>query len=188
MDDNHTVAWAIRQRREQLGLTIRGLAAKCGVSPSMISDIERTAKSPTISTLSAVAAALGVPTAALISGPTSEAKRMRVVRAADRSPVTDPTSGATRDDFGPTVAGSRIEFLRYVVPPRSVAGPFAPHPSGTIEHIHVASGRIRMVLGSEAVTLAAGDSCSCLADASHHFDNSDGESEALLYIVVETAL
>jgi transcriptional regulator with XRE-family HTH domain len=187
IDDTPNVARAIRQRREQLGLTIRGLAAKSGVSPSMISDIERTAKSPTISTLSALAAALEVPTAALIEVSMSEGGRMRVVRAADRSPVIDPNSGMTRENFGPAIAGSHVEFLRCVVPPSSVAGPFEPHPRGTIEHVHVASGRIRMILGTEEVTLAAGDSCSCFADASHSFDNSGNESEALLYIVIEEA-
>src|SRR5262249_43596086 len=134
---------------------------------------------------SALAAALGVPTAALIDDPRSESRRLQVVRAADRSPAMDPASGTIRESFGPTIAGSRIEFLRCIVPPRSVAGPFAPHPRGTIEHVHLASGRIRMILGSEEVALAAGDSCSCLPDASHRFDNSDGEREALLYIVVE---
>src|SRR5262249_27573786 len=137
--------------------------------------------------LSALAAALGVPTAALIDDPRSEKRRMQVVRAADRLPVIDPASGMARESFGPAIAGSRVEFLRCIVPPRSAAGPFAPHPRGTIEHVHRASGRIRMILGSEEVTLAAGDSCSCLADAPHRFDNSDGEREALLYIVVEPA-
>jgi transcriptional regulator with XRE-family HTH domain len=185
-DDNVRVARAIRRRREQLGLTIRALAAKSGVSPSMISDIERTAKSPTVSTLSALAAALGVPTAALISDTTSESGRIRVVRAAERLPVAGRTSAVTRESFGPAIAGSKVEFLRCLVPPRSLAGPFAPHPKGTIEHVHLASGSIRMVVGSDSVSLAAGDSCSCLADVPHSFDNRDGKKEALLYIVVES--
>jgi transcriptional regulator with XRE-family HTH domain len=54
------VARAIRDRREQLGLTLRALSSASGVSSSMISDIERGAKSPTISTLSALADALDV--------------------------------------------------------------------------------------------------------------------------------
>jgi transcriptional regulator with XRE-family HTH domain len=186
IDDTDRVARAIRHRREQLGLTIRGLAAKSGVSPSMISDIERIVKSPTVSTLSALAAALGVPTAALISDSISESNRIRVVRAAERLPVTGRTSGMVRESFGPAIAGSKVEFSRCLVPPRSLAGPFVPHPKGTIEHIHLVSGSIRMVVGSDSVSLVAGDTCSCLADAPHSFDNSEGKKEALLYIVVES--
>lgn len=185
-DDASNVAHAIRQRRDQLGLSIRDLAARSGVSPSTISDIERQAKSPTVSTLSALAAALAVPTTALVEGGMREEARMRVVRAAERSRTTDPKSRITRESLGPRIKGSNVEFLRLVIPPSSIAGPFAPHPRGTIEHVHVAFGSICMLLGSETVTLGPGDSCICLADAPHSFDNRKGKREALLYVVVES--
>jgi transcriptional regulator with XRE-family HTH domain len=184
-DTTKQVAQAIRNRRERLGLTLRALAAKSGVSSSMISDIEREAKSPTISTLSALAEALEVPLAALVTTPTPSARRMRVVRASERSEFVDPVSGARRDSFGPAVAGSKVEFLRYAVPPRTVAGPFPAHENGTIEHVHLAAGSVRVMLGADAVALRTGDSCTCLADAPHGFDNSEGEVEALVYLVIE---
>jgi transcriptional regulator with XRE-family HTH domain len=179
------VAQAIRNRREQLGLTLRALATRSGVSPSMISDIERASKSPTISTLSAIAEALEVPIAALVDTSTPTIRRIRVVRAAERSESIDPASGARRDSFGPAVAGSKVEFLRYAVPPHTVAGPFPAHASGTIEHVHLAAGSVRVMLATEAVTLEAGDSCSCLAEWPHSFDNSESEVEALMYVVSE---
>jgi hypothetical protein len=48
-----------------------------------------------------------------------------VVRASERSPLIDKTNGAQRDSFMPTVAGSKVEFLRYTMPPRIASGPFA---------------------------------------------------------------
>jgi transcriptional regulator with XRE-family HTH domain len=187
IEDNVTtrVAQAIKGRREQLGLTLRALAARSGVSSSMISDIERGAKSPTISTLASLGEALAVPISALVDRTTPAVRRMRVVRATERSGAIDPASGARRDDFGPALAGSRVEFLRYTVPPRAVAGPFAAHATGTIEHIHLAAGRLRVTLGNDAVMLGAGDSCTCLADATHGFDNSESNVEAQLYLVIE---
>jgi mannose-6-phosphate isomerase-like protein (cupin superfamily) len=56
---------------------------------------------------------------------------------------------------------------------------------GTIEHMHLAAGSIRAVFGTDAVALDAGDSCTCLADTPHRFDNRDGDVEALIYIVLE---
>src|SRR5215471_9546415 len=111
------VGRAVRTRREHAKLTIRGLAAKSGVSSSMISDIERGAKSPTISTLAVLAAALGTPIRALVETPAATARRIRVVRGARRRTRIDRGTGAARQDFGPAIAGSRVEFLRYVVPP-----------------------------------------------------------------------
>jgi len=179
------VARAIKQRREQLDLTLRDLASQSGVSASTISDIERGAKSPTISTLDALAQALGLPISALADSAAQSASRIHIVRAAERPKFVDTKSGAKRDSFGPTLPGSKVEFLSYVVPPRKVAGPFAAHVSGTIEHMYLAAGEIRVVFGSEAVTLEAGDSCTCVADSVHHFDNGEGRVEALIYLVVE---
>jgi transcriptional regulator with XRE-family HTH domain len=177
------VGRAVKGRREELNLTLRALATKSGISPSMISDIERGAKSPTIATLAQLSEALDVSVAALVDARPPE--RIRVVRAAAMSTLTDPATGATHQSFGPAVAGSKVEFLRYMVPPRVTAGPFAAHANGTIEHVHVGAGAVRVVVGDEAVTLRAGDSCSCRADASHAFDNAQGDVEALIYLVVE---
>ena len=179
------VARAVRARREKLGLTLRALAAKSGASSSMISDLERGAKSPTISTLSAIAEALEVPISALVDPGTSATRRLHVIRASERTKLVDPASGTRRDGFGPAIAASKIEFMRYAVPPGASAGPFPAHANGTIGHIHLASGGIRIVLGTDAVMLQAGDSCTCLADAPHAFDNRKGDVEALIYVVIE---
>jgi transcriptional regulator with XRE-family HTH domain len=134
------VAKAIKRRRQQMGLTLRELASQSGVSASMISDIERDAKSPTISTLDALSQAVGLPMSALVDSAASLASRIHVVRAAERPNFIDTRSGAKRDNFGPKLPGSKVEFLRYVVPPRRMAGPFAAHAKGTIEHMHAALG------------------------------------------------
>ena len=42
---------AIKQQREAPGLSLRTLAARSGISSSMISDIERGTKSPTVTTV-----------------------------------------------------------------------------------------------------------------------------------------
>src|SRR5690348_2525816 len=165
------VGRALKARRETIGLTLRALATKSGVSPSTISDIERGAKSPTTSTL------LGVE----LPPP----GRIQVIRGAEQPTIVDPATGARREKFGPAQAGSKVEFVRYVVPPRATAGPFPPHAAGTIEHLHVAAGAVRIVCGDDAARLEAGDSCTCRADAPHLFDNADGEAEALIYVVIE---
>jgi transcriptional regulator with XRE-family HTH domain len=179
------VAQAIKRRREQMELTLRDLAMQSGVSASAISDIERGAKSPTISTLDALARALGLPMSAFADNGVQLASRVHVVRAAERPKFVDTKSGAKRDSFGPTLPRSKVEFLSYAVPPRKVAGPFAAHVSGTLEHMYLAAGKIRVVFGSETVALEAGDSCTCVADTAHHFDNREGKVEALIYLVVE---
>jgi transcriptional regulator with XRE-family HTH domain len=179
------VGGAVKARREELKLTLRALAARSRISASMISDIERGAKSPTVATLAVLAAALEVPLSSLVDTATPTSGRIRVVRGSERHPVIDPATGATRQNFGPAITGSKVEFLRYMVPARTTVGPFTAHAKGTIEHVHVAAGALGVAVGSETVKLAAGASCSCYADASHFFDNADGDVEALVYLVLE---
>ena len=140
-------------------------------------------KSPTVSTLAALAEALEMPLSTLVESraPT----RMRVVKASERQWLVEAGTGSKRDRFAPTVAGSEIEFLRYVVPPHTSAGPFPPHAPGTIEHLYLVSGKIRVALGKDAADLEAGDSCSCFADEPHSFDNRDGKVPAELIVVIE---
>jgi transcriptional regulator with XRE-family HTH domain len=176
-------ATAIRTRRQQLGPTLRTLAARSGVSPSMISDVERATKSPTLSTLAALASALEVDLPTLLQGLAPSQGRIRVTRASEREASADRSSGVVREDLK---AGSgRVEFVRYVVPAGAQIGPFPAHRAGTMEHVHLEAGRIKFVLGSESVMLAAGDSCSCHADSAHSFDNRRGKVKARFYVIVE---
>lgn len=167
-----------------MSLTVRALASRSGVSSSMISDVERAAKSPTISTLAALSEALEMPLSTLVES--REPVRLRVVKAAERQWLVEAGTGAKRDRFTPTVAGSDIEFLRYVVPPQTLAGPFPAHAPGTIEHVYLAAGAVQLMLGKDVAYLQAGDSCSCYADLPHGFDNREGKTPAELIIVVES--
>src|SRR5690349_7264051 len=102
----------------------------------MISDVERALKSPTISTLAALSGALEIPLSTMVES--KESSRLRVVKAAERQCLIESGTGAKRDRFMPTVAGSDVEFLRYVVPPQTLGGPFPAHAPGTIEHVYLA--------------------------------------------------
>jgi quercetin dioxygenase-like cupin family protein len=118
-----------------------------------------------------------------LQGLTPSAARIRVTRASERKAKVDRSSGVIRESLkaGP----GKVDFMRYVVPAGAQAGPFPAHRAGTIEHVHLEAGRIKFVLGSEAVTLSAGDGCSCHADSVHSFDNRRGKAKARLYVVIE---
>ena len=153
----------------------------------MISAIERGTKSPTISILSKLAEALAVPISALVDRMQQTMPRI-VVRRAQAMPRTAKSKAPRRIPLNPVVHGSNLEFLRYAVPPHTLAGPFSGHTRGTIEHVHLAKGRLRIVCGKDEVLLEAGDSCSCYTDVPHSFDNRHGKAEALLYLVAESTL
>jgi transcriptional regulator with XRE-family HTH domain len=173
---------AVKQQREAAGFSLRKLAARSGISASMISDIERGAKSPTVITVVRLAEALGVNAAALVDGGAGPAPRIRVLRRGEGAGGERP---ARWKSLGPAASGSRIDFVRYQIPPSTVLGPAPAHAPGTVEHLHVAAGTVRVTVGDETVELSAGDSCSCRADAPHGVENPDPSAEALIYLIIE---
>ncbi len=173
---------AVKQQRETAGLSLRMLAARSGISSSMISDIERGAKSPTVTTLVRIAQALDVTAAALVDGGTGPAPRICIQRQGEGRGGEHP---ARWESLAPASAGSRIDFVRFHIPPSTVLGPSAAHAPGTVEHMHVAAGTVRVTVGDEMAELVAGDSCSCRTDAQHGVENPDSSVEALIYLVVE---
>lgn len=76
---------AISERRRERSLSMSELGRKVGVSPSMISQIERGQTLPSVGTLFALAAALGVTVDAFLAEPEREGER----EAAEGSPVVE---------------------------------------------------------------------------------------------------
>jgi transcriptional regulator with XRE-family HTH domain len=173
---------AVKQRREALGLSLRMLAARSGISSSMISDIERGTKSPTVVTVVRLAQALEVAAASLVDGGTGPAPRISVLRRDEGAGGEHP---ARWKSLGPTIPGSRIDLVRFQIPPSTSLGPTAAHAPGTIEHMHVAAGTVRVTVGDETAELAAGDSCSGRTDVPHEVENPDPSADALIYVIVE---
>ena len=173
---------AVKQRREAAQLSLRTLAARSGISASMISDIERGAKSPTVTTLVRLAQALDVQVAALVDGGADPAPRIRVLRRDERATGDHPTRW---ENLGPAAFGGRIDFVRLHIPPATDLPPAPAHAPGTVEHMHVVAGTVRVTVGEEAAELAAGDSCSCRTDVSHQVANPDPAQEAVVYLILE---
>lgn len=173
---------AVKRLRESAGFSLRALAARSGISSSMISDIERGTKSPTVITLVRLAEALGVDAAALIGGGRGLAPRIRILRRDEAAGGEHPTRWQS---LGPAAPGSRIDFVRHQIPPSTFLGPASAHAPGTVEHMHVAAGAVRVTVGDETAELAAGDSCSCRTDVAHAIENPDPSVEALIYLIVE---
>lgn len=171
---------AVKRHREAAGLSLRMLAERSLVSASMISEIERGTKSPTVTTVVRLAQALGVRAAALIEA--EGGSRIRILRRGQGAAGHHP---ARWESLVPNAPGSRIDFIRLRIPPSAALGPSEAHAPGTVEHMHLASGRLRVTVGEETAELAAGDSCSCRTDIAHGAVNLDATAEAEVYLIVE---
>lgn len=158
-DINTRIASRIRALRTDLGMTLDALAAKCDVSRSMISLVERGESSPTAVVLEKIATGLNVPMAALFDAPSGTANPLS--RRDDRTSWRDPESGYIRRNISPANFPSPIQIVEVVLP----AGARVAYEGGTRDvsihqQIWVCEGSIEVTLGNVTYRLAEDD---CLA-------------------------
>lgn len=170
----------LRRVRVMRSLTLDDLAARAGVSRSMISAIETGGKAPTIVVLHRIATGLGMRMSDLMDEPRPD--RVIVVRRDDQPTVMDPT-GWERRNLAPTIPGLAFEFMRTTIPAGVDAGVFPPHPAGSREHVVVSEGTLTLTIDGEVQTLERGDAISYAGDCEHQFQNL-GSTVCVYYLAV----
>jgi transcriptional regulator with XRE-family HTH domain len=171
----------VRARRHAQGLALEQLAELSGVSRSMVSDVERGAKTPTVLVLDRLATALGTSIARLLDEPAGDASV--ILRHTEQRVVRDP-SGWERRILSPVLPGVEFEFMRTVLGPGVDAGEFSPHQPGSREYVAVESGRLTLTVDGRASTLEAGDSVYFPGDCRHAFANRE-DAECVYYLVMD---
>jgi transcriptional regulator with XRE-family HTH domain len=170
----------VRRRRLALGLTLDQLAETSGVSPTMLSEVERSVKNPTVKLAYQIARALGCSLTDLLEEESGPA--VTVVRAADRRSLIDPESGVQRHSLSPDLLRRGIELVLYLLPPRQTAGEMAPNRAGILEHITVTAGQVELVLGGDAIHLAEGDGVTYGPQTTVEYRNPGDTTSAFLLV------
>ena len=181
-DINARIAGRVRALRADLGLTLDALAAKCEVSRSMLSLVERGESSPTAVVLEKIAGGLGVSLATLFddaSGPADP-----VSRRADRTPWRDPQSGYVRRNISPANFPSPIQIVEIVLPAGArVAYETGARDANLHQQIWVQEGNLEVTLGRVTYRLAEGDCLAMKLDEPTAFRNRTRKPVRYLVIV-----
>lgn len=158
-DINARIAHRVKTLRSDLGMTLDELAARCEVSRSMLSLVERGESSPTAVVLEKIATGLGVSLATLFEDTTAPASP--VSRPADRLVWRDPQSGYSRRNISPAVFAAPLQIVEVILP----AGARVAYETGAREvrihqQIWVQEGTIEVTVGATTYRLDEDD---CLA-------------------------
>ncbi|MER7499193.1 XRE family transcriptional regulator [Nonomuraea pusilla] len=171
----------VKAERRARGLSIERLAELSGISRSMVSDVERGAKTPTVLVLDRLATALGTSIARLLDEPSRGVPR--VLRRAEQRVLRDP-SGWERRVLSPVLADVEFEFMRTTLGPGVDAGEFAPHAPGSREYVAVESGRLLLTIDGAPYELDTGDSAYYPGDRRHAFA-AGGAAPCVFYLAME---
>lgn len=180
------LADTVRRRRLDAGLTLEQLASRSGVSRTMLSDVERGHKSPTIRVASQIAAGLDCTVSDLLDEPPGA--RVTVLRKRERSRFIDPESGVERHVLSTSLAGRSLEVVCYVIPAGKETGEFPPHRHGVVELLTVVAGELELRLASERFVLKQGDSVTYQADVPHQYRALGRRTCELLLVIDSSAL
>ncbi len=169
----------VRLLREQRGLSLAELARQAGLAKQTLSNLEQGTGNPTVDTLFSIAAALGVPVTRLVA----EREQMMTVQRGDEG-VWQEHGGYKSRSLDHIYGSGVIEnyLLRVVRGPEGTTTPSEPHPVGTLEHLYVINGRVRVGPVESPVELAAGDFVRYPGDRPHLYESLVDES--LLHVVV----
>jgi len=157
------------------------LSAACGVSRSMLSQIEREKANPTLAVTLRIAHAFGMELSELVeTAPT--VSRIDVIRAEDAQYHYRSDADCEIRTLSPLHLEKDVEFYEVRLQP-SAALSSAPHFEGSREFLTVEKGKVGVDSSTAHVQLSRGDSASYRADVPHTITNL-GRGETLLFLVV----
>lgn len=183
----------LRAERERLGISLRELARRVGVSPSLVSQIELDRVNPSVSTLYALVKELGMTMSDVFgdSGADDRVVRLREERGLAERPETRPVinlaSGVRWERLTPQSDGD-VEFL-YVVYPVGAAScaEDALMTHGGKEYGYVTSGTLGVRVGFEEYELGSGASIAFDSSSPHRLWTVGDEPVHAVWVVIGRA-
>jgi len=179
-----TIGGRVRALREAMGLSLRDLAERCGVSAPMLSQVERGETSPTLQVATRIAAGLDLRLSQLLR--LDEDGAITIVRASERRQGPGNVTGHRYEVLTAPLPGQRAELSRHLLAPgAATGGPGDPpmHEPGSRETTLVEAGRVILHCDGAAHDLQTGDCVTFDADLPHHFENPGPDEASFLGIV-----
>jgi XRE family transcriptional regulator, regulator of sulfur utilization len=176
----------VRALRDAMGMSLRDLAERSGVSAPMLSQVERGETSPTLAVATKIAAGLELTLSQLLR--LDEGQHVAVIRGGDRR--RSERGGHRIEELTPPLPGQRADVsLHSLAPGASTGGREDPpmHEPGSRETAVVLAGTLALTVDGTRYELRGGDSVTFDADLPHHFEN-DGEDPTRFLAVIAAGL
>jgi transcriptional regulator with XRE-family HTH domain len=184
----------LREERERRGISLRELARRVGVSPSLVSQIELDRVNPSVSTLYALVTELGM-TMSAVFGDTDAVERVvrlpsgsdGVLEHPEERRVINLASGVRWERLTPH-SDPNVEFLYVVYPVDAESCPEdALVTHGGREYGYVTSGTLGVRVGFEEYELGPGGSIAFDSSSPHRLWAIGDEPVHAIWVVIGRA-
>jgi transcriptional regulator with XRE-family HTH domain len=184
----------LREERESRGMSLRELARRVGVSPSLVSQIELDRVNPSVSTLYALVTELGMTMGEVFGDTPAEERPVRPARDGDglaerpeTRRVINLASGVRWERLTPHSDGD-IEFLYVVYPVGAESCPEdALMTHGGREYGYVSSGALGVRVGFDEYELGPGGSIAFDSSSPHRLWTIGDEPVHAIWVVIGRA-
>lgn len=169
----------LKSQRLMLGLSIRDLSAKCGISAGTISQIETGKTAPNLVSVYTLCETLGFPISALFVEDCDD--RISLVRKNERNSFTRNTSNGQSIDEALIIKGDHQMWGGVItMPPHTSSGAFYYHEGE--EFIFILQGNLTFELENyPPYELCEGDTLYYPNEIGHRWENkSDQETQLLI--------
>lgn len=174
------VGGAIRKLRENVNMSVRTLASKCGFSPSFISQVENGQSSPSIASLERIAAALGVTLVQFFQS--TEAESPAIIKATQRNKLSSGWSRAKLELLSPSGERSGLNPVLVTLAPDGASSKTpVSHPSQ--QFAMVIEGAIMLTLENTSELLERGDAVTIPPATRYRWRNASSKPAQILIIV-----
>lgn len=174
------IATNMSRARAALRLSLRDLAELTGLSPALLSQVERAVANPTLDALSKIGSALHLSFAEL----TRRGRFEPVVRRAGEGPSTvDKLTGSVIRDLFDSPEKHRFEVRLGTFPPDCLT-PDSSHGVGSIEYMFVVSGRVHVTVDDWSEWLERGDALSFSGESAHDYSTGDDPCEIVTIVAL----
>ena len=168
----------LKDLRTARGMSLRELGLATGLSPTLLSQIERGVTDPSLRTLRSIAEVFGQSVSALFDDGAVPA--VHVSREGQRSRITSPLGYIQYERLAP--GNGQLEVLRGLLGAGESSGDRpAAHPS--IECAYVVSGILTVTVGEARYEVAAGEAITIGPGHPHLYsNNAAGKAEFILAV------
>jgi transcriptional regulator with XRE-family HTH domain len=177
----------LRAERERLGIGLRELARRVGVSPSLVSQIELDRVNPSVSTLYSLVTALGITMSDVFGEQPGERvveRRDSLAESPETRRVINLASGVRWERLTPD-RDRDVEFLYVVYPVGAESCPEdALTTHGGREYGYVSSGTLGVQVGFEQYELGPGGSIAFDSTSPHRLWTIGDEPVHAVWVVI----
>ncbi len=178
---NETISRNLKRIRQERNMTLDALADLSGVSKSMLSEIERCSKSPTISVLEKICNGINIPLAQLTHTKTPQVS-VATLDTVKHYSAWEGFELFVMFEFDPD---KKFEIFRHVIDPHAERKS-ERHESGLREYIFCTRGSFTVDIGNDSYDLTEGEAIQFLADCSHTYRNpNENEAQILMLLYHE---